>query len=434
MSLPMSAPAMPKKSVESPTHQRYWVIVFAVTLAILSYIDRVTLSKVAPLITRDLGLTKQQMGAVFSAFGLAYALFEIPGGFLGDWLGPRKVLMRIVIWWSACTALMGAVWNHYSLIALQFLFGAGEAGGFPNITKALSVWLPKQERVRAQGIVWMFARWGGAFTPLLVYAVSNYVQSWRLTFAIFGCLGVVWAVAFWSWFRDNPKDRSGLNAAEQAMLAENAVNASGHSNVPWGKFVGSRSVWLLWAQYFFLSYPWYFYITWLPTYLAERRHLDDRGVAQLATLPLLFGGIGCLFSGFMAKYVANWLGSTTRARRTIAVIGFLGAATLLSLSVYIESPVLAMITIGMASFCNDLVMPGAWATCMDVGGKYAGTLSGSMNMMGNLAGAIAPSVLPLILARTGSWDVVMFSMAAMYLVGAMTWPFIDATKPIEEHA
>ena len=155
---------------QKPTKARYWVVVFAVTLAVLSYIDRVCISQAAPVISRDLGLTKSQMGMVFSAFAIAYALFEIPGGWMGDWMGPRRVLMRIVLWWSFFTAATGFMWNFWSMCAARFMFGAGEAGCFPNLTKAFTIWLPHNERTRAQGIMWMFARWGGAFTPPLVVA------------------------------------------------------------------------------------------------------------------------------------------------------------------------------------------------------------------------------------------------------------------------
>src|SRR2546426_7731312 len=255
----------PVRTGERPTQVRYWVIVFAVTLAIITYIDRVCISQAAPAITRDLGLSTVQMGYAFSGFGWAYALFEIPGGFLGDWMGPRKVLMRIVLWWSFFTAATGWAWNFVSLAVTRALFGAGEAGCFPNLTKAFSTWLPQNERVRAQGIMWMFARWGGAFTPPLVILVFSYV-SWRGAFMLFGGLGVIWAIFFYIWFRDNPKDHKSVNAGELELLAENAKLAEGgHGNVPWGKLTKSRTVWLLWAQYFFLSYPWYFYITWLPT-------------------------------------------------------------------------------------------------------------------------------------------------------------------------
>src|SRR5438876_8616192 len=154
----------------APTRARYWVIVFAITLAIIQYIDRVCISQAAPLISSDLGLSPRQMGLVFSAFTLAYALFEIPCGYLGDRIGPRKVLLRIVLWWSFFTAATGWMRNWASLMATRFLFGAGEAGAFPNLTKAFNRWLPLEERTRAQGIMWMSARLGGAFTPLLVYA------------------------------------------------------------------------------------------------------------------------------------------------------------------------------------------------------------------------------------------------------------------------
>ena len=108
------------------------------------------------------------MGWVFLIFSWSYAAFEIPGGYLGDVMGPRKVLMRIVLWWSFFTAATGWAWNYASLLVTRFMFGAGEAGCFPNLTKIFTIWLPEKERVRAQGIMWLSARWGGAFTPLLV--------------------------------------------------------------------------------------------------------------------------------------------------------------------------------------------------------------------------------------------------------------------------
>src|SRR4029077_8525046 len=175
----------------------------AMTLAVITYVDRVSISFAAPLMRHDLNLDARAMGWAFTAFGWAYALFEVPGGFLGDWIGPRKVLMRIVLWWSFFTAATGWAWNATSLQATRFLFGAGEAGCFPNLTKAFTTWLPEEERVRAQGIMWLSARWGGAFTPPLVALVTVYV-GWRHAFEVFGSLGVVWAVVFYFWYRDDP--------------------------------------------------------------------------------------------------------------------------------------------------------------------------------------------------------------------------------------
>ncbi len=428
---PTTLPKTPPVHVPA-SHARYWVIVFAVTLAVLSYIDRVCISMAAPAISRDLGFSKVEMGSIFSAFGVAYALFEIPGGWMGDWMGPRKVLMRIVLWWSAFTALTGWAWNLTSMWAVRFLFGAGEAGCFPNLTKAFTTWLPREERTRAQGIMWMFARWGGAFTPPLVILVFKYM-TWRWAFVSFGCLGLIWAVLFYAWFRDRPRDHKGVNEGELALLAENEKFAERHGDVPWGKLVSSRNVWLLWLQYFFLSYPWYFYITWLPTYLKENRHLSDGEAAKLAILPLFCGGLGSLVCGMLSARVTQWTGSIQNARRVIATVGFLGAAILLTISIRTADATTAMIIMGLASFCNDLVMPGAWATCMDVGGKYAGTVAGSMNMMGNVAGFVAPMTGGFILQATGgNWNMFLYTMAAMYLLGTFCWPLIDPTKPLED--
>lgn len=417
---------------QQPTRARHWVIVFAVTLAVLSYIDRVAISQAAPSISHDLGFDKAQMGLIFSAFALAYALFEIPGGWLGDWMGPRRVLMRIVLWWSFFTVATGWMWNFTSMWVTRFLFGAGEAGCFPNLTKSFTTWLPSHERVRAQGILWSFARWGGAFTPPLFAALFTFM-GWRQVFYIFGAVGLIWAVLFYRWYRDNPKDHPSVNAAELALLQGAEDTASGHGDVPWGKLISNRSVWLLWAQYFLITYPWYFYITWLPTYLQEGRHLEMHVAARYAILPLLFGGFGSMTAGLLSKYLAQRIGTLDKARRVLGVAGFLGASGFLLLSMLLRDPLWGMLAMGMASFCNDIVMPGAWGGCMDIGGKYAGTLSGSMNMMGNAAGILAPSIGGLILKSTGGdWTWFLYSMVFAYFLGAFCWPFIDTAKQLEQ--
>jgi ACS family glucarate transporter-like MFS transporter len=423
----------PATQVATPTRTRYWVIVFAVTLAILSYIDRVAISQAAGAITRDLGLNKSRMGLVFGAFALSYSLFEIPSGWLGDAIGPRRVLVRIVLAWSAFTALTGAAWNFGSLWTVRFLFGAGEAGCFPNLTKAFSVWLPRSERARSQGIMWAFARWGGAFTPPLVVFTFRYV-SWRVAFVLFGTLGLIWCWVFYRWFRDRPSEHPSVNAAELQLIGEGAALAAGHGDVPWRKLIGCRSLWLLWAQYFCLSFGWYFYITWLPTYLQEFRHQSAAAAASLAVLPLLFGGFGSLTSGLVAARVARWLGNASRGRRAIAIAGMCGAAGLTLLVTQIESALMAMVAMGLASYANDLVMPPAWHSCMDIGGRYAGTVAGSMNMMGNLAGFVAPVIGGFLLDRThGDWNLLLYMMAGVYVAGALCWPFVDPVTPLESN-
>lgn len=418
-------------STIAPSRARNTVLIFAVTLAIITYIDRVCISKSADLIMKDLGLNKDQMGYAFSAFGWAYALFEIPGGWLGDKIGPRLVLMRVVVMWSLFTMLTGWAWGLGSLVVFRFFFGMGEAGCFPNLTKAFTIWFPPAERVRAQGIMWLSARWGGAFTPLLVVFTLQYM-SWRGTFTTYGLIGLVWAFFFYRWFRDDPRKHPAVNAGELAHIGDAAKNASGHGNVPWARFLESRTVWMLWLQYFCISYSWYFYITWMPTYLNEKfPQLGKWENALLNCVPLFFGGLGSFVCGMVSARLARSFG-TARTRRGMAIIGFILAALCLVLATKLQNPLFSMLAVGFASFGNDLAMPGAWGACMDVGGKYAGSLSGSMNMMGNIGGAVAPSVVPIVLAWAGgNWSWNFYTFAGVYLVGAVAWWFIDPVTPLE---
>ncbi len=418
---------------ERPTRVRYWVIVFAVSLAVVTYIDRVSISRAAPDIMKDIGLDSAQMGWVFGVFGLAYALFEVPGGFLGDWLGPRRVLTRVVVWWSFFTAATGWAWNYTSMLVTRTMFGAGEAGCFPNVTKSFTTWLPEEERVRAQGLMWMSARWGGAFTPPLVGFVMRKV-GWRHAFEIFGCLGAIWAFLFYRWYRDDPRQNPKLNQAERELLHDSSHLASGHSDVPWRKLAGSMQVWMLCWQYFCLSYPWYFYITWLPTYLKQGRHLDLTLVEILSIFPLLFGGAANPVGVWLGSIITRRTGSVARSRRTMGYIGFAGAAGFLWFSTTLHNPVYAVLAMAMASFANDLVMPGAWAAAMDVGCEYAGTLSGAMNMWGNVGGALCPVVTGYITKWSpGNWNLAFYVSVGMYLGGVVCWYFLDPVTPLRKH-
>jgi ACS family glucarate transporter-like MFS transporter len=423
-----------------PTQARRVVLFFAVTLAIITYVDRVCISQAAPAMQAELGLTKIQMGYAFAAFGWAYALFEIPGGWLGDRIGPRKVLMRVVGMWSIFTVLTGWAWNLWSLVVSRFFFGMGEAGCFPNITKAFANWFPTAERVKAQGVLWLSARWGGAFTPLMVgWMLASGGEGkfglglhYRWVFLIFGLLGVVWALSFYRWFRDNPKDHPGVSADELAVIGE--TQHSGDHSMPWGKLLASRTVWMLWAQYFFMSYAWYFYITWFPTYLKEQfTGMGDMQRALLACVPLFFGGIGSILAGLLSARLDVWLGSIARTRRWLGVLGMSAAGLMLLISMQLQTPVASVMAIGLAALCSDLAMPGAWGACMDVGGRHTGALSGSMNMMGQVGGAIAPMAVPLVLAATNNnWTLNMGLFALSYFLGAICWAFINSDERLHE--
>jgi MFS family permease len=437
------------------TRTRYGVIAFAISLAFIQYVDRVAISQAMPDIARDLKLSDAQRGLIFSAFTLAYALFEIPTGWLGDKIGARKVLLRVVLWWSFFTAATGWAWGFASMVVTRFLFGAGEAGCFPNLTKALSAWLPTHERTRAQALMWMGARWGGASAPLLVVVVMAFM-GWRTAFLVFGLLGVVWAIVFFRWYRDHPRDHPGVNAAELELLRGNEANVCGHGDVPWRRLATRPVVWLLGAQYFCASYGWYFYVTWLPTYLRDVRGMEIKSnavmnwlatllegslspeltlkvlAAALAGIPLLFGGFGSILAGMVASRLIARTNRVTLVRRAFGGIGFTGAAALLMASFYIRDPLLAMLAMGVASFFNDTTVPGSWTTCMDVGGKYAGTVSGCMNMLGNFGGMAGPLVVGYVLDLTQrDWQLAFAASAGIYFLGAICWLFIDPQARLE---
>ena len=246
------------------TRVRYRVLWMTFLLAIITFLDRVCISIAAPFMMDDLGLTLVQMSLVFSAFTLAYSLFEVPSGWLGDVIGPRRVLTRIVLWWSAFTALTGAAQGFRSLLAIRFLFGAGEAGAFPNAVRSFSQWFPMRERGKANGVLFFGSRLGGALTAPLALALIQ-VWGWRASFAAFGCVGVAWAVVWYRFYRDSPAEHPAVDAEELAWITQDGRAAERESGTPWAAILASPNLYAICAMYFALGYGLYFYFTWLPT-------------------------------------------------------------------------------------------------------------------------------------------------------------------------
>jgi len=357
------------------------------------------------------------------------------------------VLIRIVLWWSAFTALTGCVWkfsyellpavvlnSFVLLLVVRFLFGAGEAGALPNAARVISCWFPMGRRGPPQALISTCAQIGGAAAPALAaYFIESRYIGWRWAFVIFGSLGVVWAWFFARWFRDEPRSHPSVNAAEWALLANNPPVAR-HDQVPWRLFLSSRTTWLLWAQYFFFSYCWYFYITWLSKFLKDEYGGSHSKVvlALLAGVPLLGGGFGNMIAGALMPRLARATGSLGTARRLLAGSGFgLAALVFLFPAHHLGEPLVVMTAMGLASLCGDLSMPSSWSACMDVGGKFSGTYSGAMNMMGNLGGALGPVVVGYLLVATHQdWAVVFNVSAAVYFLGGLCWFFIDPVTPL----
>jgi sugar phosphate permease len=416
---------------QKPTRARYTVVIFALLLAVLAYMDRVCLSMAAPSVRRDLGLDQVQMGYVFSTFALAYALFGSPSGWLGDRFGPKKILVFAVVWWSVCLAATGMARSLAALIVIQLLFGAGEAGCFPNLTKAITIWLPKNERSQAQGLMWTFARLGGAFTPPVMLLLINWL-GWRWAFGLFACLGAVWAVFFTVFYKNSPREHKKINAAELALIGDTtAVSGGKKIKVPWSRLAGSRTVWLIWAQWFLVSYPFYFFLTWWPTYLMEGRGLTPAEASRWAVFPLMFAAAGSFSVGMLTPKLAKAVGGYKTARRLIGGVSMFAASLLVIAHMKTAAILPAVLLMGCVAFFTDLTVPTAWSTCMDVGGKFTGTLSGSMNMFGNFGSLTAPIAMGYMVRSTGNWNYAIYSMVAAYLLAAICWPLMDPETPLE---
>jgi MFS family permease len=405
---------------------RYGVLAFTLVLTAIAYLDRVCIATAAPAMKADLGLSDAEMGYVFSAFTVAYAVFEVPSGWLADRFGARLMLARIVVWWSAMTALTGWVGGFVSLFLVRFLFGAGEAGTFPSIARAYGRWLPARERGRAFGLALMTAALGGAATqPLVVWLLE--AVHWRHTFPIFGAVGVVWAAVWFWWFRDDPHHHDGVNDAELRMIGTEPPLP--HARVPWVQLRRHRSLLALYVMYFGAIYGWYFYITWLPTYLLRVRGFDLAQVGWLAALPLLSIAAGVLIGGWLSDWLAHrW--SVRLGRRAPGLVGLPLAALAILGALLTPAPLTAALLLAAAAGLAALGVSPAWAVCLEVGRRHAGVVSGAMNTFGNLGGALSPVVVGLSLQYAGSWTLPLVSVAAGYAVAAVCWGMIDPADPM----
>jgi MFS family permease len=392
------------------------------------------------------------MGWVFNAFTLGYLIFEVPGGWMGDAWGARRVLTRIVLWWSLFTALTGCVWafslgdseslatlgllngGFLLLLLVRFLFGCGEAGAFPNLARVVGNWFPFQERGFAQGAIWTSARLGGAVAPFLTGRLAD-LLGWRQAFWVLGLVGIAWCVAFFSWFRNSPKEKPECNEAERELITAGpygvkASHATGHAWPPWRALLLSPSMGALCLAGAGVSFGWYFYATWQFKFLKEVHRMPDQYAEVFAGLPFLTGAAGALIGGSLSDWLIRHVGRRW-GRSLIGFFGFGGAAVCVVLAGLVPASQtwLCVVLLSLATFINDMAVPVIWAAGTDVGGRYAGTVGGVMNMVGGFGPMISQPCIPLWREAYG-WPITLGILAAAWFVAALAWLFVDASKPI----
>ncbi len=457
---------------QAPTRTRYWVLFLLCLLAMITYMDRAANGSAKKAIMADLNVSEADFFWVLIAFQLAYALFEIPSGWLGDTRGPRATLLRVVVWWSAFVALTGFVGTTYlgvylgfgALIVIQFFFGVGEAGAFPNIAKALYNWFPAADRGFAKSVVWMSARFMGGLTPLVWVLLTDWNidgihklddkgnttgLGWRGAMWLFAGVAGVWCIAFYLLFRNKPGEHPQVNEAERALIDAGRVETKGQVRVPWGKLVRSRNLWAVCLMYVVTNFCWYFLMYNLPGLMKKQFPewtQDASGrilLALLAGCPLLIGMFGCLLGGILSDRYIRRTGDRKWGRRLFGMIGYGGAGCcyFAAAGVRLADPTnlfLFAFFLILMGFMNDLIMAPAWAVCQDIGRDYAATVSGAMNMFGNLVGAVSTLLITgLIMKSYGDiqGSMICFTMyGIVYFLGVGLWMLIDASKPIVSDA
>lgn len=405
-----------------PTRVRYRVVAFTVALAAITYFDRVCISTLAPDIMRDLKLSRVEMSLVFSAFTLAYGLFEIPTAWWGQRVGTRRVLTRIVLWWSAFTMATGLARGYHWLLAARFLFGAGEAGAWPNATRTFSRWIPLNERGKAQGIFFMGAHLAGGVTPALVAALTT-VLTWRQVFWVFGAVGVLWAMAWARWFRDEPRDHPEVNLAERELIERGREAGRGHEAGEW-RVLLRPSVVLLCLAYVSNSYGFYFLITWLPSYLEQQRGFERGALSLFAGLPLLLSVVADLTGGMATDALVKRFGLRV-GRSAIGVTAYGVAAAAMLAAAFGGGFVISASLIAVAAAASMFTLAASWAACIDLGGRSSAVVSAAMNTMGQLGGVLSPVVLALLVERFDNWSLPLTVMAALYAASSLCWLFVD---------
>ncbi|MEN3333633.1 MAG: hypothetical protein V7641_2998 [Blastocatellia bacterium] len=420
----------------TPTKARFKVLWLLFALTFITYLDRICIAAAAPAITETFHFSPLQMGYIFSAFTLAYAAFEIPSGWLGDYFGTRKALARIVIWWSIFTALTSLSTGFFSLLLMRFLFGIGEAGAFPNIARSISCWFPSSHQGRALSIAFVGSYLGGAVTTPLILKLVAW-QGWRWPFVEFGVVGIVWALLWYWWFRDHPEQHRAVNAEELQFIRSDRVDAShfGHAqHVPWRVLLRSTNLLFICGMYFAYGYALYFYLTWLPTYLLKARGFSEAYAGLFSALPFLAGTGGVWLGGWLTDWLSRRTGSLKIGRCLVGGFGFLTSALALVAVALAEDRIAAALLIAVAAFCQMMSSPPAWSVCLDVGRRNAGVVTGFMNTTGNLGGAIGPVIVGYTVEKLASWTIPFYITAGVLSCGVIMWALVNPYRSVIDRA
>ncbi|MBE0654248.1 MAG: MFS transporter [Bacteroidales bacterium] len=409
---------------------RYILALLTFLLTVLLYVDRACISTAKTDICNDLNLSIKQFGWIMAVFTLGYAILQTPTGIIVDKKGPRFVITLIVTIWSGLTALTGYAWNYMSMLAVRFLFGAGEAGAFPALSKVTYNWFPVKERGIVQGINFSGARIGAALAlPFVAFLIGRI--GWRFSFVFFGLIGIIYAVIWYFVFRNKPEEYKFMEEEEREYIIKNRQQpAASREVLPFRRIISSGNMWLAMGQYIASNFTFYFTLSWMYPYLKERFDLGGIEAGFYASVPLLAGAAGNWISGILVDWLYRKY-SLTISRRVPAIAGFSLAAFGMVTMLFAETPQASILFLSVAIFGADMTLSPSWSFCIDVAGENAGAVSGTMNMAGNLGAFVTIIAFPYLLTWTGSHEVFFYVCAFLSVAAIVMWAMMKPHNPIK---
>ena len=408
--------------------KRHGVLALLGAVSVITFLDRLAIAVTGPGVQRELRLTPVEWGWVLSSYVIANTVFEIPSGALGDRYGQRNELTRIAAWWSIFTALTGWCRTFWQLFATRFLFGVGAAGAYPNAAGVIPHWFPKQERARSQGVVWAASRLGAALAPLTLVPLQMHF-GWRAVFWLLGALGLVWTVGWWMWFHDHPAAQPGITQAELEEIGE--TSESLHRSVPWRRLLALPQLWLIVAAYGFYGWASWFYFSWFPTWMVNGAHISLASMGIVASFPFLLGIGGNLAGGYLSDRLVERYGMKVAYRRVTSLCLLVAGALFLVLG-WVHGAVLVVATFSICFGVMDLMLPAAWAMCLNLGGSCGGTATAVMNTAGNLGGLLCTLLFGYVIRATGNYNLPLFAIATVVLISAGLFSQVDCTRGLAD--
>lgn len=411
---------------------RFLVLGWLCLAAAIAYIDRGAIAVPVRDIQNDLQLSDEDMSTVMSSFFLGYAIFQIPGGWLGNRWGTRLALTLFALAWSMATGMLGLAAGFYTLLSCHFANGIAQSGIFPCCVQSISRWFPTSQRALPSGILGSFMSIGGMIATGATAFLLRYV-SWPTIFPLLALLGLLWAVGFYAWFRDDPREHPWVNDAERELIAEGEQKAREPSvkpATPWSVLLTSPQMFLIAAQQFFRAAGYVFYTTWFPAYLQETRSVSVENSGYLATFPLLTVVFGAVCGGAASDWIQRRTGSRRLSRQVFAMVNMSMCALFYLLAYFVHDVTGAVTLIALGTFFAGMGGPVAYTITMDVGGKHISTVFSLMNMAGNIGGALCPKLVTWLVASTGNWNLVLLMFVAIYAASAACWLFVKPSLPI----